>query len=70
MPRPLGSKSRPRDETEEISAGSKRAREGKRNTPRGNAVMHVTKNMRPGTDSLIMGAAINKPAEELGREGR
>ena len=35
------------------------------------AVMRVTKNMRPSTDSLIMGAAINKPLAELAhREGR
>ena len=36
-----------------------------------NAVMRVTRNMRPSTDSLIMGAAINKPLAELAhREGR
>ena len=40
-------------------------------TARSNAVMRVTKNMRPTTDSLIMGAAINKPLAELAhREGR
>ena len=42
---------------------------GRERETRCNAVMPVTKNMRPSTDSLIMGAAINKPpcAEELGR---
>ena len=44
----------------------KRARAGSERETRCNAVMRVTKNMRPSTDSLIMGAAINKPAE-LGR---
>ena len=42
------------------------ARAGSERETRCNAVMRVTKNMRPSTDSLIMGAAINKPAE-LGR---